>query len=125
MNWALKQQLVKDSGACWVLMGLANHAREDGTAAFPSIATLMEYTKLSDRTIQQKLKKLLDGAIGQLGVLHQRGDRRECRCTILTGMVSQPHQHPARARVFYELLFQRPVHRFNAHAAPRWTKPFM
>ncbi|BBG29992.1 pyocin large subunit [Zymobacter palmae] len=67
MNWALKQQLVKDSGACWVLMGLANHAREDGTAAFPSIATLMEYTKLSDRTIQQKLKKLLEMGIIKLG----------------------------------------------------------
>ncbi|WP_414501690.1 DnaT-like ssDNA-binding domain-containing protein [Zymobacter sp. IVIA_5232.4 C2] len=60
MNWALKQQLVKDSGACWVLMGLANHAREDGSAAFPSIATLIEYTKLSERTIRTKLRALED-----------------------------------------------------------------
>lgn len=60
MNWALKQQLVSDSGACWVLMGLANHAREDGSAAFPSIATLIQYTKLSERTIRTKLRALED-----------------------------------------------------------------
>jgi hypothetical protein len=33
-----------------VLVGLANHAGPDGTAAFPSVATLVRYTRLAERS---------------------------------------------------------------------------
>ena len=44
------------SSACkFVLVGLANHAGPDGTAAFPSVATLVRYTGLSERTVRTRL----------------------------------------------------------------------
>jgi hypothetical protein len=41
-----------------VLIGLANHAGPDGTNAFPSVATLTRYTRLSARSVQYSLRKL-------------------------------------------------------------------
>ena len=41
-----------------MLVGLANHAGPDGTAAFPSVATLVRYTGLSERTIRTCLDRL-------------------------------------------------------------------
>jgi len=38
--------------------GLANHAGPDGTAAFPSVATLVRYTGLSERTVCTCLDRL-------------------------------------------------------------------
>ena len=35
-----------------VLVGLANHAGPGGTGAFPSVATLVRYTGLSERTVR-------------------------------------------------------------------------
>src|SRR5690348_3117788 len=59
ISWALNFALVpadrggQPSSACkFVLVGLANHARPDGTGAFPSVATLMRYTGLSERTVR-------------------------------------------------------------------------
>jgi Helix-turn-helix domain len=47
------------SSACkFVLVGLANHAGPDGTAAFPSVATLVRYTGLSERTVRTCLDRL-------------------------------------------------------------------
>lgn len=47
-----------------VLIGLANHAGPDGTAAFPSIRTLRRYTGLSRRAVQNALDRLeADGVI--------------------------------------------------------------
>jgi hypothetical protein len=41
------------STACkFVLVGLANHAGPDGIGAFPSVATLVRYTGLSERTVR-------------------------------------------------------------------------
>ena len=41
------------SSACkFVLVGLANHAGPDGTGAFPSVATLVRYTGLAERTVR-------------------------------------------------------------------------
>jgi hypothetical protein len=51
ISWALNLAPVsadrggQPSTACkFVLVGLANHARPDGTGAFPSVATLVRYT---------------------------------------------------------------------------------
>jgi hypothetical protein len=47
------------SSACKsVLAGLANHAGPDGTGAFPSVATLVRYTGLSERTVRTRLDRL-------------------------------------------------------------------
>ena len=41
-----------------MLVGLANHAGPDGTGAFPSVATLVRYTGLSERTVRTCLDRL-------------------------------------------------------------------
>src|SRR5579864_925779 len=47
------------SSACkFVLVGLANHAGPDGTGASPSVATLVRYTGLSERTVRNCLHRL-------------------------------------------------------------------
>jgi hypothetical protein len=49
----------RPSSACkFVLVGLADHAGPDGTAAFPSVATLVRYTGLSERTVRTCLDRL-------------------------------------------------------------------
>lgn len=65
MTWALNLAPVpadaggKPSDSCaFVLVGLANHAGPDGTGAFPSVKTLMRYTRMSERTIRTALGRL-------------------------------------------------------------------
>jgi hypothetical protein len=41
-----------------VLVSLANHAGLDGMGAFPSVATLVRYTGLSERTVRTCLDRL-------------------------------------------------------------------
>jgi hypothetical protein len=41
-----------------VLVGLANHADPEGRYAFPSIAKLARYTRLSERSVQNSLRTL-------------------------------------------------------------------
>jgi hypothetical protein len=71
------------STACkFVLVGLANHAGPDGTAAFPSVATLVRYTGLSERTVRTCLDRLeAEGIIspcdpGIVAARIKRADRR-------------------------------------------------
>jgi Helix-turn-helix domain len=59
ISWALNLAPVpagrggQPSSACkFVLVGLANHAGPDGTAAFRSVATLVRYTGLAERTVR-------------------------------------------------------------------------
>jgi len=70
ISWALNLAPVpadrggQPSSACkFVLVGLANHAGPDGTAAFPSVATLVRYTGLSERTVRTCLDRLAAGDI--------------------------------------------------------------
>jgi Helix-turn-helix domain len=65
ISWALNLAPVpadrggQPSSACkFVLVGLANHAGPDGTGAFPSVATLLRYTGLSERTVRTCLDRL-------------------------------------------------------------------
>jgi hypothetical protein len=65
ISWALNLAPVpadrggQPSSACkFVLVGLANHAGPDGSAAFPSVATLARYTGLSERTVRTCLDRL-------------------------------------------------------------------
>jgi pyocin large subunit-like protein len=64
-SWALNLAPVladrsgQPSSACkFVLVGLANHAGPDGADAFPSVATLVRYTGLSERTVRTCLDRL-------------------------------------------------------------------
>jgi Helix-turn-helix domain len=64
-SWALNLAPVaadrggQPSSACkFVVVGLANHAGPDGTGAFPSVATLVRYTGLSERTVRTCLDRL-------------------------------------------------------------------
>jgi len=65
ISWALNLAPVpadrggQPSSACkFVLVGLANHAGSDGTGAFPSVATLVPYTGLAERTVRTCLDRL-------------------------------------------------------------------
>jgi hypothetical protein len=65
-----------------VLVGLANHADPDGRNAFPAVATLTRYTRLSERSVQYALRTLEDlGLItpsdpGIVAAYVKRADRR-------------------------------------------------
>ncbi|MFG6139481.1 helix-turn-helix domain-containing protein [Halomonas sp. B23F22_10] len=63
----MNQQTVTDSGARFVLVGLANHADKHGRHAFPSNATLAEYTGLTGRTVTRKINDLLSAGIIKMG----------------------------------------------------------
>jgi Helix-turn-helix domain len=89
ISWALNLPPVpagqggQPSSACkFVLVGLANHAGPDGTAAFPSVATLVRYTGLSERTVRTCLDRLeADGIIAPcdpdiVAARIKRADRR-------------------------------------------------
>jgi len=70
------------SSACkFVLAGLANHAGPSGTGAFPSVATLVRYTGLSERTVRTCLDRLAAEDIpscgpGIVAARIKRADRR-------------------------------------------------
>lgn len=63
VSWALNQNIVTDSPARFVLVGLANHS-DTQNYAFPSVKKLSLYTGLSERCVQKKLRDLVEvGAI--------------------------------------------------------------
>jgi hypothetical protein len=89
ISWALNLAPVpadrrgQPSSACkFVLVGLANHAGPDGSGAFPSVATLVRYTGLSERTVRTCLDRLEAGGIIRpfdpdlLAARIKRADRR-------------------------------------------------
>ncbi len=70
MAWALKKAPVPDDPlAHLVLIGLADHANDDGTGAFPSVRTLAGYARCTPRTVQAKLRVL------EAASLIRRGDQ--------------------------------------------------
>jgi hypothetical protein len=63
ISWALNRAPIpreqrNASSLAIVLIGLANHADPDGRNAFPSVATLARYTRLSERSVQYALREL-------------------------------------------------------------------
>jgi Helix-turn-helix domain len=70
MSWVLNLAPVPadrsgppSSAGKFVLVGLASHAGQDGSGAFPSVATLVRYTGLSERTVRTCLGRLEAGGI--------------------------------------------------------------
>jgi hypothetical protein len=63
IHWALTQAPIprdrRDASSLTVvLVGLANHADPDGRNAFPSLARLCRYTRLSERSVRYALRTL-------------------------------------------------------------------
>ena len=58
MVWVLEQEGDLTTSEKFVLLGIANHARPDGSGAFPSLKTLSGYTLLSESTVQRSIKSL-------------------------------------------------------------------
>jgi hypothetical protein len=64
ITWALNTAPIPTgrnaSTLAFVLVGLANHADPGGHNAFPAVATLVRYTRLSERSVQYALRDLDD-----------------------------------------------------------------
>lgn len=56
--WVLKNSEAKSPTDQMVLVVLADHAHDDGTKAFPSVATIAQQAKISERTVQYSLRRL-------------------------------------------------------------------
>lgn len=71
---------VGDSTRKLILLGYANHAHADGTAAWPSVETIAAYADCTARTVQRHLRALVDEGFmreGDQGLIsHLRADRR-------------------------------------------------
>lgn len=86
-----------------VLIGLANHADPDGRNAFPSVATLVRYTRLSERTVHYALRTLEElGLIvpsnpAIVAAYVKRADRRPKGWDLVIHSEVQP-LHPAARR---------------------------
>jgi hypothetical protein len=80
------------SSACkFVLVSLANHAGPDGTGAFPSVATLVRYTGLSERTVRTRLDRRIIRACDPdiVAARIKRPDRRPQGWDLNLGMVRE------------------------------------
>lgn len=65
MSWVLEHSESR-LGPRLVLLSIANHARADGTGAWPAIATIAREARLSEREVQYAVRKLVAG--GELEV---------------------------------------------------------
>lgn len=64
-GWAMSDAPTLDVQEWAVLVSLAERANDDGTDAFPSIATLAERLRMGERTVHAKLTALTErGVIG-------------------------------------------------------------
>ena len=79
-----------------ILLAIADAADHDGTNAWPSIATLMRKTRLSERTVRRGLRRLSD--LGELRV-HQRG-----------GPTYPGNPHPGHRTNRYTVRMRHPDH---------------
>lgn len=84
MSWqayaAVSGKRIGSGTAKLVLLELANHAKADGTAAWPSKATMAETAECDTKTVQRNLRKLEAAGWIRRGdqqlVAHLRADRR-------------------------------------------------
>lgn len=81
--WVLNDAVCESATEKLVLIALANHARPDGTAAFPAVATISRYTTLSERAIRNTLR-----------VLEARGLIERCDDSIVAAYIKRPDKRP-------------------------------
>lgn len=90
--WVLNDAPCNNPTQRLVLVALANHARPDGTAAFPSVATIQRYTALSERAIRYHLDALEDSGLivrcdsRIVAAYIQRSDRRPIGYNLMLGL---------------------------------------
>jgi hypothetical protein len=82
INWALNHAPIpndrKDASTLAItLIALANHAGPDGRDAFPSVDRMMNYTRLSRRTVQRSLRSLEELGLIRRGHTRVRNARIE------------------------------------------------
>lgn len=58
VSWAFREAPVEDKHDLLVLLVLAEHAHEDGSGAWPSVATIAKLARLSPRRVQYALRQL-------------------------------------------------------------------
>jgi hypothetical protein len=80
MSWVWDHATVGGSELL-VLLAIADCANDDGTNAFPSIATLARKTRVNERTVQRITRRLQDG--GHLHVEPTTGGRYSNRYAVL------------------------------------------
>lgn len=83
ISWALNHAPVDNPTSKLVLLALANHARPDGSSAFPSVKTIVKYTCLSERSVRTHLDKL-----------EQDGVIRRCDQGIVAAYIDRPDRRP-------------------------------
>lgn len=89
MSWVLRHSEAT-LGARLVLLVLADHAREDGSAAWPAVETIATEARLSRRAVQAALRRLEeDGAISSSG---QSRTGTTVYCVAMGGAESAPVQ---------------------------------
>src|SRR5690606_5683874 len=71
-SWVWKQKMKPTNKL--VLLKLADHARDDGTKVFPSVATIATHTGMSERQVQRILKELVEDGVLTI-VAHENGGR--------------------------------------------------
>lgn len=104
ISWALNTAPVDEPSAAAVLIGVANHAGPDGRGAFPSVARLVRYTRLSERTVREQLDILeaakitspCDPAI--IAAYIKRGDQRPQGWDLDLTLTRDNPEHVARFR---------------------------
>jgi hypothetical protein len=57
ISWVIDHSKHKGNSFVVLLM-IANHARPDGTGAWPSVSTLSKESRISERTVQRNIKRL-------------------------------------------------------------------
>jgi hypothetical protein len=95
--WALNKAPCESPTEKLVLIALANHARPDGTSAFPAVATIRRYTMLSERAIRMNLREL-----------ERRGLIRQCDPRIVAAYITRADKRPCG----YDLMLS------GGHVAP-------
>ena len=75
LPWAMRDAPVRNVTEFAVLVALVNYARDDGTAAFPSVATIQRITRASRRTVQRCLRELERRGIVRLAAAGTRRTR--------------------------------------------------
>jgi len=98
LKWAVEQQEYTEPHGRHVLLCLANYAGTDGRSAYPSVSTLARDTGLSERAVQDRLRRL------EAAGLLVRGNRALVRA----------HARADRLPAVYDLALSR-----GARCAPR------
>jgi hypothetical protein len=97
MTWVLRHS-EETLGRRLVLLALANYAHADGSNAFPSVGTLAEDTRMSERQVQRALRGMeADASIGKAGKSVHGTTIWTIRMTggdILSGVTNQAENRP-------------------------------